>query len=163
MHIPNSEPTVNACVPSVGPSKGPTSRQHYARPLNEMYACVYVHHHKQIYEMEQQIEADCQAALAKVNTIQLFLWAQVCFLFSAIVMGAKVFSRKVKLLHICALSLPALEFSFPINTSSSKLNLRHVAVMWQLLRALLGSTGLYRSLTCLSLLLQVLSFSCVYL
>ena len=119
MHIPNSEPTVNACVPSVDTSKGPTLTQHYAHPLNEMYAHAYIHQHKQRYEMEQQIEADHQATLAKVNTVQLCLWVQVCFLFSAIVAGAKVFSRKVKLLHICALSLPALEFSFSINTSWS--------------------------------------------
>ena len=80
MHIPTSESVVTAGAPSVGPSRGP---QQYAHPLNEMYAHAYVHQHKQRYETEQQIEADCQVALAKVNTIHACLWMQVCILFAS--------------------------------------------------------------------------------
>ena len=76
----NSESTRDAGAPSVGPSRG---LQQYVRPLNEMYACAYVHQHKQRYKTEQQIEADRQVALAKVNTIQVCLWMQVCILFAS--------------------------------------------------------------------------------
>jgi hypothetical protein len=86
-HILNSESTRNTQPPSAGPSRVATSTQHYARPLNEMYARAYVHQHKQRYATEQQIEDDRQVALVKANTIQAQLWMQVCFHFCFTVMS----------------------------------------------------------------------------